>query len=188
MYRVFGAFLAVVLAAGLPASLRAEDTTTPDWSALRDGAIVLLRHAEAPGVGDPPGFRLGDCSTQRNLDDQGREQARKIGEAFRRHAVKIGAVLSSQWCRTHETAELAFPGKARDDARFNSFFGDGSKESDRTKSALAALRDWRGPGVLVVVTHQVNITSMTGVVPASGEAVVVQPTTAGLMVTGRLQP
>lgn len=162
--------------------------TGSDWASLVSGTIVLMRHADAPGVGDPVGFKLGDCSTQRNLDEKGRAQARRIGEAFGRQSVKVATVISSQWCRTRETAELAFPGQVKDDARFNSFFGDSSQAPDQTSAALAVLRAWRGPGVLVVVTHQVNITALTGVVPVSGEGVVVRPSQGGITVLGRLKP
>lgn len=158
------------------------------WPALRDGSILLLRHANAPGIGDPAGFSLGDCRTQRNLDAAGRAQARFIGEAFRRHAVPVGAVLSSPWCRTHETAELAFPGRVEDDARFNSFFDDHPRSAAMTRAAVARLRQWHGPGVMVVVTHQVNITALTGVVPAAGEGVVVVADASGLKTIGRLRP
>ncbi len=159
------------------------------WSALQDGRIVLFRHANAPGGGDPPGFKLGDCSTQRNLDDTGRAQARRIGAQFRQRGVKVGAVLTSQWCRARDTAELAFPGMARDDASFNSFFDDRSREPTQTAQALATLARWRGPGVLVVTTHQVNISALTGVSPASGEGVVIAPnTTGGVQVLGRVRP
>jgi phosphohistidine phosphatase SixA len=147
------------------------------WALLQDpkrASVVLFRHATAPGGGDPPGFQLGDCSTQRNLDDAGRAQARRIGEQFRSRGVKVTAVRHSMWCRTRETAELAFPGLARGDGDFNSFFEDRSREPAQTAAALATLLKWRGPGVLVVVTHQVNITALTGVVPASGEGVVLR--------------
>jgi phosphohistidine phosphatase SixA len=162
-----------------------------DWSMLKDGHVVLFRHANAPGGGDPPGLKLGDCSTQRNLDDTGRAQARRIGEQFRQRGVKVGAVLTSQWCRARETAELAFPGMARDDASFNSFFDDRSRKPAQTAQALVTLARWRGPGVLVVTTHQVNISALTGVSPASGEGVVVvadrtQP--GGMRVLGRVRP
>ena len=78
------------------------------WNALRAGGIAIFRHSNAPGVGDPPGMRLDDCSTQRNLDEEGRVQARRIGDAFRSRNIQLGAVLASQWCRATETAELAF--------------------------------------------------------------------------------
>jgi phosphohistidine phosphatase SixA len=158
------------------------------WSALRDGAIVLFRHAEAPGGGDPPGFRLDDCSTQRNLGADGRAQARRIGEQFRGRRIAVGGVLTSQWCRTRETAELAFPGRPRDDPNFNSFFGDAAREPAQTAAALATLSRWRGPGVLVVVTHQVNIRALAGVSPASGEGVIVRPQGERIEVIARISP
>lgn len=162
----------------------------PGWDLLKDGSIILFRHATAPGGGDPPGAVLNDCKTQRNLDETGRAQARNIGAEFRARGVKVGAVLTSQWCRTRETAALAFPGLGRDDARFNSFFGNASKEAPQTAAALAMLSQWRGPGVLVVVTHQVNITALTGVVPNSGEGVIVRGKGdgKGIEVLERLQP
>lgn len=160
-----------------------------DWDLLRqDGAIVLFRHANAPGTGDPPGFRLDDCATQRNLDARGRAEARAIGEAFRLRGVTVGRVLSSQWCRARETAELAFPGLVREEPAFNSFFSDRAAEPEMTARAGAILAAWTGRGVLVVVTHQVNITALTGVVPRSGEGVIVRDEAAGLGVIGRLPP
>ncbi|MEF7612623.1 histidine phosphatase family protein [Aquincola sp. MAHUQ-54] len=179
------ALAALLAAAGLAG---AQPTADSAWAALQDGTIVLLRHAQAPGVGDPSGFKLGDCSTQRNLSEAGRAQARGIGERFRTQGVAVGAVLTSQWCRTRDTAELAFPGQARDDPDFNSFFGDGAREAAQSAAAAATLSRWRGPGVMVVVTHQVNITALTGIVPASGEAVVVRPKAGGIEVVGRLHP
>jgi phosphohistidine phosphatase SixA len=166
------------------------DPAAAAWQALaQDGSIVLFRHAEAPGTGDPPGFRLGDCSTQRNLSETGRRQAREIGARFRERRIAVGAVVSSQWCRTRETAELAFPGRVREEPAFNSFFGDAAAREDaQTAAARALLTRWRGPGVLVVTTHQVNITALTGVYPASGEGVVLRPDGQSLAVVGRLAP
>jgi phosphohistidine phosphatase SixA len=163
------------------------------WRALeRPGGIVLLRHADAPGVGDPPGFTLADCRGQRNLGDAGRQQARRLGDAFRsRPGVRVGAVLASQWCRTRETAQLAFGADAvREEPAFNSFFGEGeAARREQTARADAVLRAWRGPGVLVVVTHQVNITALTGEFTASAEGVVLRPAAGGRwQVVGRLPP
>jgi phosphohistidine phosphatase SixA len=147
------------------------------WAELaKPGSIVLFRHATAPGIGDPPGFQPGDCATQRNLDDRGRAEARKLGELFRTRKVQVGAVLTSQWCRARETARLAFGQQARDEPAFNSFFR--SSQEDRqaqTARARAVLTSWRGPGALVVVTHQVNIQALAGVGAASAEGVVVRP-------------
>ncbi|MEJ6022885.1 histidine phosphatase family protein [Ramlibacter sp. PS4R-6] len=157
---------------------------------LRSGDIVLLRHASAPGVGDPPGFKLDDCATQRNLSDAGRAEARRFGEEMKRRGVRIGAVLTSQWCRTRDTAKLAFPGiAARDEPSFNSWFGQVPVESEgELKKARDVLRRWSGPGVLVVVSHQINIHAITGVPTASAEAVVVRKDAKGeLAVAGTIQ-
>jgi phosphohistidine phosphatase SixA len=161
---------------------------TDDRSALKSGTIVLFRHAIAPGGGDPAGFVLNNCSTQRNLDAEGREQARRIGAAFRSRNIRVGAVLSSQWCRTRETANLAFPGQPKDEPAFNSFFDDRSLEPIRTRAALEVLNNWSGPGVLVVVTHQVNIAALTGISPDSGEGIVVRMSGGKLEVLGRIKP
>lgn len=158
------------------------------WSAVSEGSIVLFRHANAPGIGDPENFKLGDCSTQRNLDEVGRQQAKHIGEQFRARKITVGRVLTSQWCRTRETAQLAFPGQPVEAPAFNSFFDDRSTSTAQTAQALQILTQWRGPGVLVVVTHQVNITALTDVVPSSGEGVVVKPLGQTLQVLARLQP
>ena len=158
------------------------------WTALQPGTVVLFRHALAPGGGDPPGFRLNDCSTQRQLSDEGRAQARRIGQAFKSRRIEVGAVWSSQWCRTRETADLAFPGKRLDQPAFNSFFGTPDAAPDQTRAAQQLLGDWPGTGVLVVVTHQVNITALTGIVPSSGEGVVIKNTPQGVLVLGRVTP
>lgn len=163
-------------------------TAASDWSALQDGTVVLFRHANAPGIGDPPNFTLGICDTQRNLDAAGREQARRIGQQFRRQSIAVRQVLHSQWCRTRDTAQLAFPGIASDAPAFNSFFEDPARNQAQTASALQTLQRWQGPGVLVVITHQVNITALTGIVPASGQGVIVKPAPGGLTIVGRLQP
>lgn len=181
--RLFSA-ACIALAAGAAAAADA-------WSELaKPGAVVLFRHATAPGVGDPPNFRPNECATQRNLSEQGRAEARRLGEQFRQRGIAIGTVLSSEWCRTRETARLAFGDKVRDEPAFNSFFGQGAQERDaQTERARRVLREWKGPGVLVVVTHQVNITALTGHGAMSAEGVVVQPTAEGpLRVLASLQP
>ncbi|MDZ7854822.1 MAG: histidine phosphatase family protein [Sphaerotilus sp.] len=152
-----------------------------------DASVILFRHATAPGIGDPAHMRLGDCSTQRNLDRQGRTQARHIGEQLRQMGVPVRAVWTSQWCRTRETAALAFPQlRPVEQPAFNSFFGDPSGADEQTAQARTLLQGWRGPGVLVVSTHQVNIAALTGISPHTGEGIVVRPTAAGLQVLGRI--
>ena len=180
-------FIAIVVALVLvhPVATLAQETR---WAAP-DGAVILFRHATAPGVGDPDNFRLGDCNTQRNLDADGRQQAKEIGQRLRIDGVKVRKVLSSQWCRTLETAQLAFPGVAPTQSpAFNSFFGQPERNSPQTAAAMTTLKQWKGPGVMVVVTHQVNITALTGVVPRPGEGVVVKMDGTTLQVLGRLVP
>jgi phosphohistidine phosphatase SixA len=158
------------------------------WQKLGQGSIVLFRHATAPGTGDPAGMKLGDCSTQRNLNGEGRRQARRIGEAFRERNIAVGAVLSSQWCRAMDTARLAFPGQAEAEPIFNSFFADRDGEPEQTAAAKRLLEKWAGPGVLVAVTHQVNITALTGIAPASGEGVIIRMRQGEVSVEGRIRP
>jgi phosphohistidine phosphatase SixA len=171
----------------------AQAETEAGWDALKTaGAVVLFRHALAPGGGDPVGFVAGDCRTQRNLSPEGKQQAQRIGESLRQHGVKVGAVWHSEWCRTRDTARLAFPAKSapklRAEPAFNSFFDRSESEPASTAAARQLLLGWHGPGVLVVVTHQVNITALTGVVPQSGEGVVVQPEATQLVVKGSVRP
>lgn len=162
--------------------------TSPAIAQTQSGSIILFRHAIAPGVGDPEQFRLNDCATQRNLDDAGRAQARAIGDQLRKANIKVGKVLSSQWCRTRETATLLNVGTPVDEPAFNSFFGNRQNEPAQTEKAKALLLQWRGPGVLVVVTHQVNITALTDVFPASGEGVVLRVSGKNLQVVQRMPP
>jgi broad specificity phosphatase PhoE len=151
-----------------------------------DGLVLLMRHASAPGGGDPDGFRLGDCATQRNLSDEGRAQARRIGERLGALGVPIAVVWHSQWCRTRETAELLAVAPLRPEPLFNSFFNDPAREQHFAAEARQRLANWAGPGALLVVTHQVNITALSGVFPASGEIVAMRFSDAkGAQVLGR---
>lgn len=159
-----------------------------DWQSIAPGTVVLFRHATAPGGSDPAGFQLEDCRTQRNLSTEGRVQASAIGNAFRQRNIPVTTVWSSQWCRTRDTADRAFPGLRIDQPAFNSFFANYSRESPQTQAALDLLALWKGQDVLVVFTHQVNITALTGIVPESGEGVVVALSGRELKVLGRIKP
>lgn len=145
------------------------------WRLLRSGGcVVLMRHAQTvPGVGDPPGWRLGACHTQRALSAEGREQARRIGQAFKREGVRVDEVRSSAWCRCTDTADLAF-GRHTVWAALNSFFQTGDATA-QTQAVREALPRWPGPGNLVLVTHQVNISALTGETPAMGELFLIRP-------------
>lgn len=142
--------------------------------AIRKGGVALLmRHATAPGGGDPPGFRLDDCSTQRNLSEEGRAEARRIGSHLKKLGLQSGEVLSSQWCRCRETASLAF-GSYQDWPMLNSFFSDRSTEPKQKAAVVNRISQIKpGQRPLVLVTHQVIVTSVTGIFPQSGEVVVV---------------
>jgi phosphohistidine phosphatase SixA len=159
---------------------------------LKQGNIILFRHANAPGVGDPPNFQVTDCSTQRNLDEIGRAQAKRIGEYLLSNGVKVSRVLTSQWCRCKETAAIAFSNLMTDarqeNSVFNSFFNDRQDEPKQTEAAKVLLMNWKGPGTLVVVTHQVNITALTGIYPQSGEGIVLRGQANQLKVVGRITP
>jgi broad specificity phosphatase PhoE len=157
------------------------------WAALGEGGhIILMRHAATvPGIGDPPGFRLGDCATQRLLSDAGREQAQAIGAALRERGVAADRVLSSAWCRCVDTAELMDVGAVEIFEPLNSFFNSRDAERRQTEALREIVGDWKGPGTLVLVTHQVNVTALTGVVPASGEMVVLRPDGEAV---GRISP
>lgn len=146
------------------------------WAQVAAGeAVVLMRHARAPGTGDPDHFRLGDCSTQRNLDESGRAQARAIGDAFRAQGITQARVLSSQWCRCLETAELLGLGEVEPLPTLNSFFEDRSSGPAQTAALQAFLADLPADGLpVVMVTHQVNITALTAVYPSSGDKVAVR--------------
>jgi broad specificity phosphatase PhoE len=152
-----------------------------------------MRHAvTTPGVGDPPGFRLEDCATQRNLTEAGRDEARRVGAAFRERGVPVGGVRSSRWCRCLETARIAFgrvePWRAARQL-LDSIFDDRSQEPERTRAvrALAGTRPARGNFVLV--THAVNIRALAGISPAPAELVVLTPDGGGrFRVAGRLAP
>jgi phosphohistidine phosphatase SixA len=157
---------------GLPATASTADAALAELR--RGGVAVLLRHAATePGIGDPPGFRLGECSTQRQLSEPGRDQARRIGAWFSARGLVPAEVRSSAWCRCLDTATLAF-GRARAWAPLNSFFGERSAESAQSAALRKALGRLPAPGFEVWVTHQVNISALTGIGPGVGEALVVR--------------
>ena len=141
--------------------------------------IALMRHALAPGTGDPDNFKLDDCSTQRNLSPAGRDQAVRIGKKFQRAGITDAEVYTSQWCRCLETAELLGLGAPEPLPPLNSFFREYQKKDQQT----AALQDWLSTQKLekslILVTHQVNITAFSGIFPESGEVVLMRRNAVG---------
>ena len=174
--------LTLILFAAAPA--HADEALA--WAALREGGhVILMRHATAPGVGDPPYFRLGDCSTQRLLSEAGRAEAKAIGAALRQRGIKADRVLTSAWCRCVDTAELMGLGPVEIFEPLNSFFGRGGTAETQTEAVRKLIGNWKGPGTLVLVTHQVNVTALTDIFPASGEMVVLRPDGRSI---GRISP
>lgn len=176
--RLGGALAALgwaVVLAFLPVSAAAQaPSVTLDEAAARlasGGYVLMMRHAlTEPGIGDPPQFRIGDCATQRNLSDEGREQARAIGASLRAAGIRFAVVRSSQWCRCLETAALAFGGHEAWPA-LNSFFADRSDEPQRTREVSRFAESLRPPHNAMLVTHQVNISAALDTYAAPGEIV-----------------
>ncbi|NRF65449.1 histidine phosphatase family protein [Aquincola sp. S2] len=179
----------MIVAAATPWPARA---TTEDDIAARlaaGGAVMAFRHALAPGTYDPPGFRLDDCSTQRNLNDQGRAQAQRIGEWFRRRGLVPAAVRSSPWCRCLDTARLAF-GRADPWAALGSPRAAADAASDASgdglRRALVAATARRGR-FEVWVSHQFVLSALVGGATASGEGLLLDAASDGTpRILGRL--
>ena len=159
--------------------------TGPVERLMEPGVVALMRHALAPGTGDPTGFDPGDCSTQRNLDARGRAQARRTGAALRAAGVSFDAVWTSQWCRSRDTATLMDMGTVEEKPPLNSFFAGRGDRAAQTAATLDLVSDMPDGARLLLVTHQVNITALTGLGVASGEIIVTRRTGEGLEPVGR---
>jgi len=179
----------VALAISLIAEpVAAADDSREAWAALVTGGhVALVRHGNAPPGygGDPPGFKIDHCATQRNMDERGRAQARALGEAFRQHRVRVEKILSSPWCRCLETARLMALGPVE--------HAWAVAASDRSPDRLVALKQivssWRGPSTLVLVTHALTVQALVGIMPGQAETVVVRPKPGkepGLEIVGRI--
>jgi broad specificity phosphatase PhoE len=195
---IFG--LAGLVALGLTSNALAENDDV--WAALAEGGkVIIMRHAAAPGPqqgreGDPPGFRLDDCSTQRNLSDYGRRQAAAMGKALRAHHIAIDKVLTSPWCRCRDTAQLMNLGAPIEVSELLHNFGEESvgggagatakamlDKSKATGEIRRIIREWNGPGNLLMVTHGRTVVSVVWgdgrVSPEQGTLNVLQPLAAG---------
>ena len=134
--------------------------------------VVFLRHALAPGFGDPAEFQINDCSTQRNLDQAGQRQARFIGKYLREHKIVFDTILSSQWCRCKQTADLLNIGSWQEFTGLNSFFQGHADRTDTLKRLLQKLDNLPADTLVLMITHQVTINAVTKISPASGGFVV----------------
>lgn len=153
------------------------------------GVHAIMRHATAPGYGDPENFTIGQCNTQRNLNETGRQEARALGKTIRSKAIKPTAIYSSQWCRCLETGKELDLGKVTELPALNSFFqgrGNNAEQTAALKKHLALLKP---DDKVLYVTHQVNTTGLTGVYPASGEVVLFKLGKQGeVEVVARIKP
>ena len=145
------------------------------WNLAQEGnKIILIRHSLAPGGGDPPGFKINDCKTQRNLNLTGIKQSKKIGKLFKKNKVPVDQVLSSQWCRCKDTAKYAF-GNYKKFTALNSTFQSpyNRNEGKQLKELYNFVKKWDGKGKnLILITHYSIITAVTTAVPSSGEIVI----------------
>jgi phosphohistidine phosphatase SixA len=158
------------------------------WAALAGGGhVALIRHGNAPPGhgGDPPGMRIDDCSTQRNLDDAGREQGRALGEVFRKHGVRVGRIVASPMCRCQETGKLMAVGSVETSW---ALLPDMGSSRTRLQELQEMIASWRGPGTLVLVTHGLTVRPLTGFIPEQAEVVVLEPLPGGGSLVGRIAP
>ena len=139
----------------------------------KGGNLIFIRHAYAPGGGDPDDFDINDCLTQRNLSDTGREQSKKIGNFFKMNKIPIDQVISSEWCRCKETAKIAFE-KFEIKNFLNSFFSEkfAKNKSSQIKDLKEYVNNWNSNKNLVLVTHYVVISEALNYAPDSGEIVI----------------
>jgi len=185
---VASALLTILLVSlpGFPA-----DEVDEAWAALvKGGHVAVIRHGNAPPGygGDPPGMRIDDCSTQRNLDDKGREQARTLSKEFRAHGVSVDRVAASPMCRCQETGQLMAVGSLETSW---ALLPDRGPSPTRFLQLKEMVSSWSGPGTLVLVTHALTVSPLAGLLPAQAEIVVVKPTPdnpRGGTVVGRIPP
>jgi len=188
--RLFSAMLVLIASS---VSVNATSAQDELWNEIAQGGhVILMRHALAPGNGDPDNFDVNDCSTQRNLSEQGRQQAERSGQLLRDHGVTAPVIYSSQWCRCAETADLLDLGDVTASSALNSFYETPSERDEKTRSAIALIVDRLSAledhnPTLLFVTHQVNITALTGIFPGSGEMIITKFENGELNVIGQIE-
>jgi phosphohistidine phosphatase SixA len=181
------ALIALTVAIALGAAVRAQADEAEAWAALRAGGhIALMRHTDAPGgAGDPPGFKVEDCATQRNLSDRGRAEAAQIGTRLKATGIAFETILSSPWCRCVDTARLMDMGAVEPAPTLGNVVVLRDQSEALTEGTRRLIAGWKGAGTLLLVTHGANIRALTGISPATGEIVVVDAATVAI---GRIPP
>jgi phosphohistidine phosphatase SixA len=184
------AILALIMGAIFMAPYVARADDAQALKALRDGqAVLMMRHALAPGTGDPSNFDVDDCSTQRNLNDTGREQARAWKPFLASHGINQARVFSSQWCRCMDTATEMDVGEVTEWRSLNSFFRNRSKGPAQTRETIEQVNGLEEGAPAVLVSHQVNVTALSGVFPSSNEGVILAlPLSENPTVLARVSP
>jgi phosphohistidine phosphatase SixA len=161
-------------------------------SKLKDGShVLLMRHADAPGYGDPKNYQISQCSTQRNLGDLGRKQAKNTGDWLSSQGIEQAKVYSSPWCRCIDTASLLNKGVVKKEAALGSFFDDMSqakRQTDELVKLIAVERKQNPTMPIIMVTHHVNIESYMGMVVNSGDMVLVKVDPTGRPISSKLYP
>lgn len=186
----FRTFCCALLSLVISLPVLAADDNAEAWSALREGrAVLMMRHALAPGMGDPARFELGDCSTQRNLNDEGRAQARSWKPFLAEHGIHEARVYSSQWCRCMDTATEMNVGDVTAWPPLNSFFQNRSEGPRQTRGIIEGVNEMGEGAPIILVSHQVNTTALTGVYPASNEGVIISlPLSDASEILARVSP
>ena len=154
-------------------SVKADSKKNLIQNLKEGGKLIFIRHAYAPGGGDPENFDINDCATQRNLNESGRIQSKKIGYFFRENQIKINKIYSSEWCRCKETASIAF-GTFETKNFLNSFFSLNFAHNKKRQiiDFKKFLTNWDKKTNLIFITHYVVITEILGYPPSSGEIVI----------------
>lgn len=189
--RIFStAFLALIMGAIFMAPYVARADQASALQALREGdAVLMMRHALAPGTGDPSNFRLDDCSTQRNLNETGREQARAWKPFLAEHGITEARVFSSQWCRCMDTATEMDMGEVTEWPSLNSFFRNRGDGPAQTRETIEQVNNLGDGAPVILVSHQVNTTALTSVFPSSNEGVIIAlPLSEDPQVLARVSP
>ncbi len=166
----------------------AASATEAGWALLRTGGqVVLLRHAYAPGMGDPANFDIDDCSTQRNMSDRGESQARRIGALFGARGAPIERVETSRFCRCRDTAQIAFRDEEVIDNELLDWFPDDDGNAARMERLQEEINNYTGSRNLIMVTQEPVIRALVGAGAREGEAVIVWRGSDGLGVAGRIR-
>ena len=184
-------FLLVILTVLATQACSESDAVLKEAIDAVDANVVFMRHAVAPGFGDPDNFSLSDCSTQRNLDTRGRKQARAIGASIQKSGIRFDQILSSEWCRCKETAEKLGFGLPVQEASLNSFFDDmrqGPQSNVRLQKFIANQLKTKQDKALILVTHHVNIAEFMGQNIGSGDMVLVKVDANGKALSSKVYP